>query len=504
MLDQSFSYDNFRTLLDVENRKGTYLEDKTFFKDNDLFSESRLLSNKIIEINKQIRDEKAKLPAKHLRTPNDYVKIDIFEKQKEEIKKERENKLEEILKEISATINDEKFRLIIQKGIVKYGDQLYTAENTPENYFVLKQLQRNIYKTFNVKQSDRKKLISQISLLLNDNFPKVILRTDISKFYESIPHRQLLNQIEENSLLSYPSKKVVKDILNQYWKILVDDGIKNANDERVGIPRGIGISAFLSELYLKDLDSLIKSLPNVTFYARYVDDIIIIYTPDNRSEIVSTSKYKSDVKHIIEKFSLKMNNDKTQIIDLRKANYQRNQSKNYSLTYLGYKFLISFKKSKNDKGKDVIVRQPLSIKMSEKKFERYKEKIKVAFDEFSSDVIKHATCTSKINNKLVQRIKILTSNFRLYRRKNNVLIGIYFSNEFLTKELQDLKDLDTFLKSEIARVSASLSVIAKSKLEKLSFVSGFENQHTLNFNFNEKNKRGAVNIDKILNIWTNI
>src|SRR5690606_21056168 len=123
--------------------------------------------------------------------------------------------------------NDENFKLIIQKGIVKFGDQLYIAENTPENYFILKQLQRNIYKTFNVKQSDRKELIAQLSLLLKDGFPKVILRTDISKFYESIPHTQLINKIDENSLLSFPSKKVIKQILNQYWTILVADGIKN-------------------------------------------------------------------------------------------------------------------------------------------------------------------------------------------------------------------------------------------------------------------------------------
>jgi hypothetical protein len=486
MLDQSFSYENFRILLDVENRQGNYLEDKSFFKDNDLFSESRKLSNKIIELNKQIRDEKVKLPAKHLRIADDCKEIDKLEKIKDEIKTQREGKLEEILGEISAKINDENYKIKIQKGNVKFGDQLYTAEKTPENYFVLKQLQRNIYKTFNVKQSDRKKLISQISLLLKDGFPKVILRTDISKFYESIPHSQLINKIDENSLLSFPSKKVIKQILNQYWNILVADGIKNANDERVGIPRGIGMSAFLSELYLKDLDSLLKSMPNVTYFARYVDDIIIIFTPDNRKETTPMSTYKSEVKCIIEKFSLKINYRKTQVIDLKNGVTQ-----NYSITYLGYKFSISDQ-------------NPLTIEMSAKKFNRYKSKIKVSFDEFHSNFLKYSPNTSKTNNKLVQRIKILTSNFRLYRRKDNVLIGIYFSNEFLTNELQDLVKLDRFLKSEIKRVSTSLSVISKDKLDNLSFTNGFNKKHTLNFNFNDKHKRGAVKIDKIINIWKDL
>ena len=453
MLDQSFSYENFRILLDVENRRGNYIEEKSFFNDNDLFFESRNLSNKIIDINKQIREEKKNLPAKHLRKPDDYDEVNKLEEKKQEIKKEREQKLEVILKKLSSNINEENFKIIVQKGGVKFGAQLYTAENTPENYLVLKQLQRNIHKTFNVKQSDRNKLVSQISLLLKDGFPKVILRTDFSKFYESIPHKQLINKIEENSLLSFPSKKVIKEILNQYWKILVDDGIKNTNDERIGLPRGIGISAFLSELYLKDLDSLLKSKPNVTYYVRYVDDIIIIFTPGNRNETIATTKYKSEVRQIINKFSLKMNDDKTEVIDIRKFNSNRKQSKTYNVTYLGYKFLIPFKKEKNNKGVDKIVQKPLSIKMSDNKFDRYKTKVKTSFDQFIVDVGKYSTGLNNANNKLVQRIKILTGNFRLYRRKDNVLIGIYFSNKFLTEDWQDLKSLDDLLKSEIARVS---------------------------------------------------
>lgn len=60
MLDQSFSYENFRILLDVENRKGRYLEDKIFF-DSDFFKKSREISDLIIEKNKEIRKESYKV-----------------------------------------------------------------------------------------------------------------------------------------------------------------------------------------------------------------------------------------------------------------------------------------------------------------------------------------------------------------------------------------------------------------------------------------------------------
>ena len=504
MLDQSYSYENFRIILDVENRKGKYLEDSSFFNDSDLFKMSRSITDKIIAINESISDEYHNLPPKHLRKPDNYIEIEKLECIKTELKEQREIALEEILREISAKVNNDDYKLLINKGGVKFGNQLYIAEEVPENYFVQKQLQRNIHKTFNVKQADRKKVISQLKLLLSDNFPKVIIRTDISKFYESIPHNNLIDKIEENSLLSYPSKKIIKEILNQYWKILLDDGIKNINDERIGLPRGIGVSALLSELYLKDFDKILKSIPNVTYYARYVDDIIIIITPNHRNEKLTSNHFKSEVKKVASRFKLKINEDKTQIIDLRKSNSQRKSSMKYSLTFLGYEFKIRYIKSLNSKNEIQIEQLPLCVGMSTNKKQKFIDKINTAFNQFETDILKYPGKESKTNNILVQRIKVLTNNFRLFRRKDNILIGIYFSNEFLTDDLKDLIDLDNILKSEINRISPHLSHIVKNKINALSFKNGFIKKSTLKFNFNNRSKRGVVNIEKIIKIWTNL
>ena len=51
MLDQSFSTDNFRRILDLENRKGNYLEGK-------FFPNHKTLTEKIKDCNKQIREKK--------------------------------------------------------------------------------------------------------------------------------------------------------------------------------------------------------------------------------------------------------------------------------------------------------------------------------------------------------------------------------------------------------------------------------------------------------------
>lgn len=498
MLDQSFSSENFRIILDVENRRGKYIEDVDFFKGEDVFKESRILTDELIELNNLIRKAKKALPSTEIRTEHDYAELNRLIKEKESLKDNREEIREEILQKISSNINLPDYRVIIRKGIEKYGKQLYVSDNTPENFFVLKQLQRNIYKTFNVKQANRKSIISQLKLLLDDNFSKIVIRTDFRNFYESIPHQQLIARIDENSLLSYPSKKIIKDILNQYWKILVSDGVKSDTDQRVGLPRGLGISAYLAELYLSDFDKIISSSPNVSYYCRYVDDIIIILTPDNRKESKTPQNYKDYVQRIISKYKLEMNAEKTKVFDFRKSSSDRKASKKYEIDYLGYKFVISYKK----KG-DNVSKEENQICMSDNKLERNKNRIIEAFKEFERDIIRYSGKEKKTNKLLIQRVKILTHNFQLYRRKSFVFVGVYFSNEFLTCK-SDLETLDKLLKDEIARVSIRMSAKTKNTLECYSFVKGYEDKKIIKFNFNKNAKRGVFNIEHALTIWRDL
>lgn len=504
MLDQSFSYDNFRVILDVENRRGKYLEDKNIFENGDVFMSSRVKTDKLIELNKQIKIEKKKLPPIEIRKEEDCIEWLKLLNEKEVLIQEREDEREKILQRISLNVNKQDFKIGIQKGVEKYGKQLYITKNTPENYFALKQLQRNIHKTFSVKQSNRKNIIPQLKLSLDDNFPKVVIRTDFKSFYESIPHKQLIVRIEENSLLSYPSKTIIKDILNQYWKILIADGVKSERDERVGVPRGLGISAYLSELYLSDFDKIVSALPNVTFYARYVDDIVIIFTPNNRKESKTPQNYKESVKRIISKFKLEMNNEKTKVHDLRTRVSERKISKKYMINYLGYKFIISYKfESGTEEGTAKVVNEKNKICMSDDKLERNKNKIIESFKTFKEGISKFAGKEKQTNKLLIQRIKILTHNFQLYRRKSNVFVGIFFSNEFLTC-LTDLETLDKILKDEITSVSHLLSVQTKSTLEDFSFVKGFKTKKMVKFNFNKNAKRGVFNIERTLKIWDDL
>lgn len=502
MLDQSFSYENFRILLDVENRKGRYLEDKVFFE-SDYFKNSREISDLIILKNKEIKDESYKLKSINKINDRDYSLLDSLKDEKEKLKKDREQALEEILIAIAQKTDVDDYELKIEKGQVKWGSQLYEIKHNPENYFVNKQLQRNIYKTFKVKQASRKVIINQLKLLFDDGFPKIIIRTDIKKFYESIPHKELLEKIEENSLLSFPSKNMIRRVLNQYWKILIADGIKSATDERVGIPRGIGFSAYLSELYLRAFDNKIKSLSNVTYYSRYVDDIIIIITPKHRNEITTISNLEDEIKNLLKDTTkLNINTSKTEIIDLTIGNEKRTHSELYHITYLGYRFEISYskktEKQRNGKIREFISNDKLKVFMSDDKLQRFKDKIDASFAEYNTLVIKYATEKNATERMLLKRIKFLTNNHQLFNRKKNVFIGIYFSNEFLSAPFPDLIELDKYLKMKISALTISTSTKLVDKLNKFSFENGFKKKSIVKFN-TDSFKNG-----KMLQIWKNL
>jgi len=495
MLSQSFSYENFRNTLALENRPGRYLEDGNFFEGDDIFEKTREISKEIVNINRLTRSERLRISAILEPTAEDFEPLNILKKSKEYLQARREEVLEETLTEISALANQSDYRISLIKGKTKFGSQLYIHENLAVHHFVLKQLQRNIYKTFKVKQANRRDIVSQIKLLLDDGFPKVIVRTDISSFYESIDHEQLLSKIEQNSLLSYPSKKIIKDVLNQYWQTLIADGIKTVADVRRGVPRGFGISAYLSELYMRDFDRKMSRTPNVTYYARYVDDIIIVFTPESRTKNKTADSYKNQVKSlIVQSTQLVVNEDKTSVIDLLKENKDRKATINYKLTYLGYQFILGYKLNPTER---TTKRLPLVTKMSEKKFERYQSKISLAFNEYLRHSARYPGAESRANRMLLQRINFISNNFRLTSRKDNVFMGIYFSNEFLSTTT-DLKKLDEFLKTEIVRISKPTNVYLIGKLKDISFEQRFKEKKMMKFNL------VAFRNGKLLSIWKNI
>jgi hypothetical protein len=254
MLDQSFSADNFYKRFHIENRKGTF--------DRDILSEDYL------RIHEKV---------KHLFTYRKSIPKESFTSQLNELNDEKDEALRKHLQEISELCNLKSFVFKLT-NFEKEGKTIYTIKKDAPSFFAMKQLQFNIFKTFKVKQSDRYEIVKQLRILLEDGFSKYIIRVDVQSFYESIPQDALMKKVEENQLLNFQSKKLLKTLIYTYEK----DKDTTLFKKEHGIPRRVGVSAYLSELYMRDIDNEIKSISDLVYFARYVDDIILVFIPRSK------------------------------------------------------------------------------------------------------------------------------------------------------------------------------------------------------------------------------
>ena len=87
---------------------------------------------------------------------------------------------------------------------------------------------------------------------------------------------------------------------------------------------------------MRRIDEEIKALPDLVYYARYVDDIIAIFTPKTKS---CKREYFEEMKKIVNSHDLEFNDnlegrkEKTHIIDL----ILNPLNKSYYFDFLGYK-----------------------------------------------------------------------------------------------------------------------------------------------------------------------
>lgn len=107
-----------------------------------------------------------------------------------------------------------------------------------------------------------------IRQVLKESKPQYGIRADIKSFYKSIPHHQLIEDI--NGLYDDPKvQRMLKEIIIN--PIETPRGYKNADH---GIALRCPLSQFFSGIYLKPLDEAFDAM-DVT-YLRYQDDILIL------------------------------------------------------------------------------------------------------------------------------------------------------------------------------------------------------------------------------------
>jgi RNA-directed DNA polymerase len=140
----------------------------------------------------------------------------------------------------------------------------------------------------------------RIKQVLKEDNPQYIIRADIKSFYKSIPHHQLIQDINQH----YSDPKVqamLKEIITN--PIETPRGYKNPNQ---GIALRGPLSQFFSALYLKPLDDAFDKM-GVTYH-RFQDDLLILCKSHRQM-----NRCKQRMQAILKERRLSLSRKKTRI-----------------------------------------------------------------------------------------------------------------------------------------------------------------------------------------------
>jgi hypothetical protein len=247
-----------------------------------------------------------------------------------------------------------------------------------------------------------------------------------------------------------------------------------------GIPRGLAISSTLSELLMKDFDVCVQRASDTFFFARYVDDIIVVTSAremasDFISQMCSWLPPGLDLNPT--KMQIADTGGKVQKIDSSVAPTL------LSFDYLGYRFTVrnplkseTTKIDKNDLLRDV------EIDIANKKIKKIKTRLVRSFLEFSK---------SGDWSLLKDRVAYLTQNFSVYNPKagGKKIAGIFYSYPLAKEFSPGLKELDSFLRNAalakngrlFASTSGLLSGQQRRDLLRYSFSRGHASRSFVHF-----------------------
>jgi hypothetical protein len=453
MLDQSFSAKNFEEIFNIRNRTGK-IEIATM----------PILFQQIVA---EIKQTKVKIAALKARKRTTWGASDKqnFEDWNSDLKVLQEWKIQELqnyLEAISVSVNSQIFHFSMTMHLHE-GKNVF-AINTAQQpvFYAIKQLQYNIQRTFKVQQANRHAIMACLRLLLNTKLPIYIIRTDIARFFESIPQNRLLKMINDNTLLSYKSKAFIRAIFKEF------EDIKNTANITLGegVPRGVGISSLLSEIYMRDLDQIIISRKEVIYYARYVDDIFIILTSLGTSADLNTYYAKLTTLFFQYGLTLKQPNvdRKCELLDFTTENGQQKQ-----FEYLGYKLYLN-----------KVPRKGLEAKygLSDHKINSLHTRIDNAFEHFNKMSKKNLRIARK---DLLDTLNIISGNVKLRNAKSGVKVGLFYNNDLLSY-FSDLDDLTAYLQAKSLNPYIGLF---KTEIERQDYIEKL-NLRIINVDFHQR------------------
>ncbi len=346
---------------------------------------------------------------------------------------------EQVINSIYNNISSPSFIVRVNKTQL-YEKPLYIAADI-ESKIVLRYLDKLIKRVYKVKQANRNRIIKQLISILYSTNPFYITKLDISSFYETINTTSLIQRLKDDGIISFQNISYIEDII-------VNKTCGN------GLPRGVAFSSSLSELYLRDFDKFLKADKRVSYFARYVDDIIIISSDDLLNDIND---------YFINKLRLNINTEKTTVIKFDNDDFRIEK-----FDFLGFNYTIENKIKKKQK------QRILSVSIADSKIKKIKQRIIKA----SMIYIKNRNFNDYYN-----RLRLIFSNYHLKSNENGILMtGIYYNYKYITDNsaLNKINQFKNTLLTSNSRISKKLKTLLtedeKKKLLKLNIVDGFHSK----------------------------
>ncbi len=334
-----------------------------------------------------------------------------------------------------------------------------------EDKLVFRKCAYNVKRVIDSSPKSRKKIIRELKGVLRDGASYRIYKFDIESFFESCDPSGIQALVDDLSV-SRQTRRLICRLVEVF-----NDG----NGE--GIPRGVEISSVLADLAMHGFDRRFSQDERVLYYARFVDDILIITTGAENPRLFGRElgrylpvglTFNYNKKRIVDVPSRGCG-DSGGMADLEVASFE----------YLGFQVSIvdtglkvySAKPSSQRK----IIDRRVDVLISPKKIKKIKSRIMRSFVDFSYSGDFALLC---------DRILFLSSNRLLLDKKSSrrVPTGIYYNFSEITNSEKSLGELDSLLrvlvlnpKSRIkSKIDMLLTNSQKKEILAMSFLSGHD------------------------------
>lgn len=334
-----------------------------------------------------------------------------------------------------------------------------------------------ISRRFRVEVGSRDRKVLSLIEALTDSAPFYVIRRDIRSFYETIPTAVIQQRLVNGSDLPPSLRAVVAAYFREF-----------CGNTAIGLPRGICLSAVLSELAMQDFDARVRDLSGVYRYYRYSDDIIVL-------TYVDPSEIEASLPSLLPS-GMSFNASKSHRIDVNRPTKQA--SAKY-FEYLGYGFTFQDHGHKREP-------RPVKVSIAQRKVERIKTRLMCAFKS-------HARTPnfSLLENRIrfiAGNVVVLRQNVTAVKSSRFVKSGIYYNYKLCGEynagrvdphTCDELKAVDGFYQSLInqsAKLGVTLTGPQQAALRKISFYKGYCLKHTARFK--------AAEIQEIKSAWKNV